>query len=149
MSDDGITIKLHGDRDLVDGFRELRAYVPKALAKSVREAAKIFLARILERVRIRTGRLLKNISIKIRRTKGTVRARVVVNTKGKEGDPQNAFYWRFLEKGFRTRDGRVIKYPFVEQPFEANKQQAAQQVVTEMDKALKRTERRVRRTLRQ
>src|SRR5688500_595058 len=104
---DGLSLQLQGDRDIVAAFNELKQFISKnALRRSVREGAKLLLDAIQKRAPVGTGRLLKNIVIRVRVTRKTLRARVTVNTRGKEDDPQNAFYFRFLEKGFTTRGGQ-------------------------------------------
>jgi HK97 gp10 family phage protein len=143
---DRVTIKLSGATDIVAAFKDLREYVAKnALRRAVRESSKIMLESILQRVHVLTGRLRDNIRIRTRVTRETVRARVTVNTQGKAGSEKNAFYWRFLELGFRTRSGETRRYPFVSVAFDANKAAAGQNVVDEMGKAIKRAEAKAKR----
>jgi HK97 gp10 family phage protein len=143
---DGVRIQLQGARDTVAAFKDLRDYVSKtALRRAVREAAKIMQTLIEDLAPFRTGRLKSNIAVRIRVTRETIRGRVIINTRGKPEDPKNAFYWRFLEKGWRTVRGVIKRFPFVSVAYEGRKQQAAQQVVDEMDKAIKRAERKAKR----
>lgn len=143
---DSVKAELHGARDIVAAWKDLRDYVSKtALRRAVREAAKIMLSLIHDLAPFRTGRLKSNISIRTRVTRETIRARVTINTRGKANDPKNAFYWRFLEQGWKTAKGAIKRFPFVSVAFEGRKQQSAQQVVDEMDKAIKRAERKAKR----
>lgn len=145
MSDE-VTVRLSGDRDVVAAFKELREYVTKnAVRRAVRESAKIMLASIVSKAPELTGRLKRLIKLRTRVTRETVRARVTVDTRGAAGDSQNAFYWRFLELGFRTRSGEKRRVPFVSVAFDEHKQAAGQNVVDEMEKAIKRAERRAKR----
>lgn len=146
---DRVTINLTGARDAVAAFRDLRDYLPKtALRRAVRVAAQIILTVILQLVPVLSGRLRENIRIRTRVTRETVRARVTVNTRGKAGDQQNAFYWRFLELGFRTRSGEERRIPFVAVAFDQNKEKAGQEVIDETEKAIKRAERKAKRVTR-
>jgi HK97 gp10 family phage protein len=127
---DRVTIKLSGATDIVAAFKDLREYVAKnALRRAVRESSKIMLESMLQRVLVLTGRLRDNIRIRTRVT----------------GSEKNAFYWRFLELGFRTRSGETRRYPFVSVAFDANKAAAGQNVVDEMGKAIKRAEAKAKR----
>jgi HK97 gp10 family phage protein len=146
MSDGG-EIKLQGDRDIVAAFRELRQFLPRnALRKAVREGANILLGAILQRVRVRTGKLKNNIGIKVRVTRETIRSRVTVNTRGKEGDPKNAFYYRFLEKGFTTRSGEKKIFPFVGPAVMSKMREAAQKVIDALGNAITRAEQKARKS---
>lgn len=54
-----------------------------------------------------TGKLKSNerVVAKYAKTRGVITARVVVNTRGKADNPKNAFYWKFVEFGHKTRPG--------------------------------------------
>lgn len=140
MADDApVKVTLQGDKDVVAAFRDLRDYLPNnVLPKSVREAAQ-FLQGILALIAPKfTGRLSRNIVVKTHQTAATTRARVVVNTIGKAGDPQNAFYWRFLEEGFHTRKGDFRRYPFITAVFDQKNVEAAQIVIDSVGAAIDR-----------
>lgn len=146
---DGVELKLIGDRDLIAALKDLKQFLSKnALRKAVRKGALILLESVKQRAPNRTGKLLRNIGLKVKVTAKTLRARVTVNKKGKAEDPKNAFYFRFLEKGFTTRGGEKRVLPFVEPAVRAVQQQAAQQVIDEVGKAIKRAETRQRRAAR-
>lgn len=146
MSDSPIKVTLSGDRDIVAAFRDLRDYLPNnALRTAVRSAAQLLLGFIALVAPKLTGTLVRNLAVRTRKTANTLRARVTVNTQGKRGDPQNAFYWRFLEEGFHTRRGDFKKYPFVAGVFDSKSQAAAQQVIDACEKAIDRAEAKARR----
>jgi hypothetical protein len=140
MSED-VEIELRGHKDVRAAFQDLREYLPKQLERSaVREAARFMLGLIVLVAPKLTGRLARNIDLKTRRTAGTIRARVVVNTRGKAGDPENAFYWRFLEKGWHTASGRLLQFPFVAGVFQSKNREAAQKVIDAVEQAIDRAE---------
>jgi HK97 gp10 family phage protein len=139
-------IRLEGDKDVRAAFRDLKDFLPKqALRTAVRKAAELLLDFIVLAAPKRTGRLARNIAVKTSRTDGTVHGRVIVNTRGKRGDPENAFYWRFLEKGWHTRAGGLHRFPFIAGAFEAKNREAAQEVINSVDDAIDRAERRAKR----
>lgn len=143
---DRVTVELKGARETVSAFKQLREFISKgALRKSVREAARLMFDAIMPRVPVLTGRLMDNIRIRLKVTRETIRARVTVNTQGKAGDSRNAFYWRFLELGFRTRSGEERRIPFVSVAFDQTQQEAAQQVIDEVELAIKKAEAKARR----
>lgn len=146
MSDDRITINLQGDRDVVAAFRDLREYLPNTAVRTATRQAALELAQLVALLAPKlTGRLARNIVVRVRRTAKTIRARVTVNTEGKRGDDQNAFYWRFMEEGFRTRAGEFKKFPFVINAFNAMKERSAQKVVDGVEKSIARAERKAKR----
>lgn len=146
---DGLDIRLTGERDLIAAFRDLKPYLTKnVLRKALRAGANILLEAIQARTPRRTGKLFSNISVRVRATRKTLRARVTVNKRGKEGDPQNAFYYRFLEKGFTTKGGEKRLFPFIEPAVTAAQQQAAQQVIDSVEEAIKRAEKKAQRAAR-
>jgi HK97 gp10 family phage protein len=145
-SGDHISIKLQGTRDVIEAFKDLREYLPKnPIRSAVRKGARRLEQLIVQLAPTLTGKLKRNISVRTRRTKETVRARVVINTKGDAKNPENAFYWRFLEEGFHTRSGDYKRLPFIITAFNQLKEQSAQEVVDSVDAALKRAERKAKR----
>ena len=142
---DGAQIRLEGDRDLIAALNDLKEFLSKnALRRAVRQGAKVLLEAILQRAPMRTGKLKENIGLRVRVTRKTIRARVTVNRKGKENDPKNAFYYRFLEKGFTTRGGEKRVFPFIEPAVMSKMREASQQVIIEVEKAIKRAEKKAR-----
>jgi len=145
---DQTTIELKGAKDVEAAFRDLREYLPKTpIRRAVRVAAQMLQGYIVLLAPKLTGKLARNIVVRTRRTKETVRARVTVNTEGKDKNSANAFYWRFLEEGFHTRSGEFKKLPFVITAFNALKTKAAQQVINEVDGAIQRAEKKAKRNL--
>ncbi len=146
---DSLDVRLTGDRDIVAAFRDLKDHLKKnALRKALRAGANLLLESIQSRTPRRTGNLLRNIVVRVRATRKTIRARVTVNKRGKAGDPANAFYYRFLEKGFTTRGGEKRILPFVEPAVSATQQKAAQVVIDALDEAIKRAEKKAQRAQR-
>lgn len=143
---DVTTVNLIGHREVVEAFRDLKEYLPKhALRNAVRKAA-AFLQQLIALVAPKlTGKLARNIAVKVRTTAHTERARVIVNTMGKEDNPLNAFYWRFLEEGFHTRSGDFRQFPFIAGVFDARNRQAAQMVIDAVEGAITRAERKAKR----
>jgi HK97 gp10 family phage protein len=142
---DSITVQLKGDKDIRAAFRDLRDYLPKsALRTSVRVAAQFLQAFIILVAPVLTGRLRRNITVATHATGSTIRARVVVETQGKRGDPNNAFYWRFLEKGFHDRAGKFHIFSFIQGVFDSKNREAAQTVIDSVEKAIDRAEQRAR-----
>lgn len=139
-------ITLSGDRDLVAALKEFRDYLPKqALRSAVRKAAQQMAQYVALAAPKLTGRLARNIVVKTKATEKTIRGRVTVNTRGKKDDPENAFYWRFLEEGFHTRSGEYRKFPFIAPTFDAKNREAAQFVIDAVEEAIERAERKAKR----
>jgi HK97 gp10 family phage protein len=144
------SFELKGDKDVLAAFRDLREYLPKTpIRNATRKAATMLAQFIALAAPKRTGKLVRNIVVRVHATAKTIRARVTVNTQGKAEDPQNAFYWRFLEKGFTTGRGKgvFIKFPFIAPTVASKQQEAAQFVVDEVDKAIDRAESKARQAL--
>lgn len=144
---DGVQIKLEGNRDVITALRDLREYLPKTpMRTAVRKAAQDLMGYIALLAPKATGKLVRNIRVRTRYTKSTVRGRVTVNTKGDAKNPDNAFYWRFLEEGFtHWKSGKRIHMPFIVNAFNAMQRRSAQMVIDELEKAIKRAERKAKR----
>lgn len=109
---DAVQIRIEGDRDLLAAFKELRNDMgPKYLMAAARRGANIMKTIIAANAPEDTGKLRRNLGIRQRKTMETVRARVVINQRGKKGDPNNAYYWSFVERGHKTRQGRKMVGP--------------------------------------
>jgi HK97 gp10 family phage protein len=150
MADDGITVQLKGDKDCVAAFKELREFVRgNPFRQAVRAAAELMLQEIYQRIPVRTGKLVSNLRIVTKRTAATIRARIVINMAGKAEDKNNAFYWRFLEFGHRTREdggiGFVAPRPFITPAFESAREPSAQTVLDTFEAGLNRAEARAKR----
>lgn len=138
---DGIKVQLVGHRDVIAAVKELREYLPSSfLRTSVRKAAQFLEDFIVENTPRRTSKLARNISVKTHETNSTIRARVTVNTVGKADNPANAFYWRFLEKGWHDRAGVEHVLPFVMPAIDSHERDAAQIVIDSVEQAIVRAE---------
>lgn len=143
---DKITIDLIGDVEVMAALKELKEELPKdPLRKAVREAAKFLLGFIVAVEPELTGRLKRNTRIRTRKTAHTVRARVVVNMSGGRDSPDNAFYWRFLEKGWHTASGAFHQFPFVGAVFNSKGSAAAQTVIDSCEKQVAKAQARIAR----
>jgi HK97 gp10 family phage protein len=142
---DGITLQLKGNRELVAALRELRDQLPKNVIRAaLRSSADRMRKVIITFAPRRTGALVNAIGIKTSSSGGVARARVTINTAGKRGDPENAFYWRFLELGFHDRAGIPHRFQFIQPAFETEANDAAQNVIDALEKAIAKAESRGR-----
>lgn len=113
-------------------FREDVAYrVVRSALRKVAASASSVLKDAAPRL---TGRLIENIAVrtKFASRRGIIKADVVVNTVGKAGAPNNAFYWRFVEHGHKTRPSKA-GHPQREvpaNPFAANVWARLQQTIS-------------------
>jgi HK97 gp10 family phage protein len=129
MSDDRMTIKLTGTEGVIAAFAELRQELPKnPLRNATRQAATLLAQFIALAAPKLTGRLAENIKVNVRAAGKVTSGRVVVNTIGGRGSPANAFYWRFLEEGWKTSGG-FHQFPFIRGVFDAKSREAAQKVI--------------------
>jgi HK97 gp10 family phage protein len=153
---DSFTIQLHGGKEAIAAFEELHDYVRgNPFLQAVRSSARMLLQAIYQRAPQGSGRdphigrLISNLRIATSRRGGIARGRVVVNTVGKTDDKNNAFYWKFVEYGHRTRNGGgrgfVPPQPFVTPAFEATRNAAAQNVIDEFARAMDRAASRAQR----
>lgn len=151
---DGVQVTLSGDKDIKAAFADLRDYLPKnALRTAVLKAAQFlqgFIVLMAPKLAHSTseraaGQLARNIEVHTHSGPETIRGRVTVNTVGKANDPENAFYWRFLEEGFHTKKGDFRRYPFIAPIFDSKNVEAAQIVVDSVDQAIDRAEKKAQR----
>ena len=108
MAEDLITVSWNG-RDLVEGLEQFKDTVARGVVRSsIRRIGNAVRDVIAAAAPHRTGRLEGNIAVSTQTaaTRGIVKARVIVRTEGHAGDPRNAFYWRFVNFGHRTRPSR-------------------------------------------
>lgn len=137
MADGGITIQLRGGREIAAALREMRDELPRNVIRSaLRSSADRMRRVIIAFAPRRTGNLVQSISVKTSNVRGVARASVVVNTAGAREDPDNAFYWRFLEFGWHDRAGVPHRMQFVKPAFETEANDAAQNVITTLQKAI-------------
>lgn len=147
---DGIQIKLTGTVDVIAAFRELREELPKNPMRRATRAAATYLAQFIALTAPKlTGRLARNIGVRVTATHdGITHGRVVVKTIGARGSPENAFYWRFLEEGWRTKRGQFRQFPFIRNVFDAKNREAAQIVIDECEAQVKKAQAHLDRTAR-
>jgi HK97 gp10 family phage protein len=106
MAQDGVTVSLPGARDLIAELKEFKEDVARRMVRKVlRDIGEFMLTRLRANAPIRTGKLRLNLDVVTRwkSRSGVMQAKVIVRTQGKAGDPRNAFYWRFVEYGWRLR----------------------------------------------
>lgn len=147
MAEDGIHLQLQGTKDCIAAFKELHEFIRgNPFRKAVRAAAQLMLDAIYQRAPVATGKLVSNLRVALRKTAATIRGRVIINTSGKAGDRNNAFYWRFIEFGHRTRGDKevVAPKPFVTPAVEGQAQEAAQMVIDTFEEGLNKAEARAR-----
>lgn len=147
MSEPAVTLELHGARDMVAAFKDLREYLPKTAVRTATRKAAQFLAQFVGLAAPKlTGKLARNIVVRVKRTSKTIRARVTVNTVGKGDNDANAFYWKFLEFGFHTGHGKgpLLKLPFALLAIETKKEAAAQFLIDSVEQAIVRAERKAK-----
>jgi HK97 gp10 family phage protein len=136
VSKDGIEVKLTGTLDVIHAFEEFRKELPKnPMRKAVRAAADILTRAISAVTPVRTGRLLGNIRTSVSTAKGVTRGRVVINNA--------AFYWRFLELGWRTKSGGFHRFPFATPAIHAHEQEAAQKVIDECEAQVRKVQQKI------
>lgn len=99
--DEGIT---WNGEDLERALKEFEDKVTKRLLrKALRQAANDGTSLLKAAAPAKTGRLKANIAARTTSHHGQLSAEVVIFKKGKRSDPRNAFYWRFVAFGHRTR----------------------------------------------
>ncbi len=141
MSDDSVTVQLKGTEDVIAAFRELREEMPSNFLRSaVKKGAQLLQGLLEAAAPVLTGRLARNISVRTHETAQTIRARVTVNTVGKAGNPSNAFYWRFLVKGWHDRAGVAHQEDFVTPVVQAKEEAAAQEDYDAVERAIDKAE---------
>ncbi len=116
MSDESTVefdIQLVGARDLIAELRALKEDVAIRTSKSaVKKVGDLILNRLRANAPVFTGKLRFNLISRTSyvRERGVVKAVVGARTVGKASNARNAFYWRFVEFGHKTRPRDVKKY---------------------------------------
>lgn len=145
MADDIVTITLRGRENVQAALDDLKDYLPKRLLPtSTKKAALLMLAALQPFIPVFTGRLKRNIVVKARTTAKTVRSRVVVNVGSGRNSPDDAFYWRFLVKGWTDRGGAHHQKDFASSTITGHFAEAAQLVEDSVGKAIDRAEQKAR-----
>lgn len=101
-----ITSNTHEVLKAISDFKEDLAI--RTVRGSMRRIAQYANDRLKEATPVFTGNLRFNeaVTAKYAQSRGIVTAKVVVNTRGKAGDIKNAFYWRWVEFGHKTRPSK-------------------------------------------
>jgi Bacteriophage HK97-gp10, putative tail-component len=143
---DEIRAEIKGGREVAAALRELRDELPRNIVRSaLRSSAERMRKVIIAFAPRRTGRLVQAISVKTGgRPGGIVNARVTINSRGARDNPSNAFYWRFLEKGWHSRAGIPHRKEFVGPAVQTELQDAGQNVVDVLGQAIAKAAARAR-----
>lgn len=105
----------------------------RVLRQATRAAAVVIRDEARARAPRRTGKLARNIVVANGRTQnGDVVSGVNIRTKGKPSNPNNAFYWGFVELG----TSRMAAHPFVRPAFDAKEQAAADAAFAKANEAI-------------
>ncbi len=99
-------IQLVGARDLIAELRALKENVAVRVSKiACKKVADFIQIRLRANAPNFTGKLRFNLFVRSNyaRKRGVVKATVAVRTVGKADNQRNAFYWRFVEFGHKTR----------------------------------------------
>lgn len=145
MAKQGVTIQLRGGKEVLAAFRELRDELPKnALRSAFRSSGERMRRVIIGFAPHRTGRLVQALGLQSYSRGGSVGARVTISTAGKRDDPENAFYWRFLEFGWHDRAGVPHRMEFVRPAFETEASDAAQNVINALSAKIDQVESKAR-----
>lgn len=100
-----------GQRDLIAELRALKENVAIRVTKRGTRLVAEYLERLVKAnvPKGGTGKLRFNMFVRAqyKKKRGVVRTIFGVHTQGKADDPRNAFYWRFVEWGHRTRPRKV------------------------------------------
>lgn len=134
---DGIEAKMVGANELIQSLREFREDVAvRTVRSSVNRIGKFVSERLRTVVPVATGKLLRNIAVRSKyiKSRGVVAAKVTVSTRGKAGDPKNAFYWRFVEFDRKARSPKTGGAPrtIKGQGFVQSTMTSAQPIIAQM-----------------
>ncbi len=125
--------------------QELCAFKEDIAVRTVKNSTRRIGAALLKQLKANTptltGNILRNLGVRAKyvKSRGIVAAKVIVNTRGKKGDPKNAFYWRFVEFGHKSRSGgNVAGVEFVQNTFGAMQSQIQSMFYADLEKAIQR-----------
>lgn len=150
---DSVEFKVTNAADLIAQLRAFQEDVAvRTVRGSTRRIADYLQTRLETNTPTFTGRLRSNFKVLARyvRRRSVVSARVVVNTIGKAGNIRNAFYWRFVEFGHKTRPSKsgrnrqreVPGQRFAERTIASAAPQVTQMFYDDLQKAIDRAKRR-------
>ncbi|WP_334037914.1 HK97-gp10 family putative phage morphogenesis protein [Burkholderia gladioli] len=131
-----MSVQVIGLSDLRKEFEKLsKSQSRGVLRRATMAGAKVIAAEAKNRAPKRTGKLRRNIkasALKQKDAPGVATAGVRVNTKGKGDSPNNAFYWRFVELGWRNAPAQ----PFIRPAYDATVGDAEGAIRTEIGAAI-------------
>lgn len=108
----GVDVQMVGQRDLIAELRRLKENVAVRVSKKATKlVAEHFDRLVRANAPVFTGKLRFNLFVRAQyvRKRGVVKSIFGVRTVGKADNPRNAFYWRFVEWGHKTRPTNVRK----------------------------------------
>lgn len=111
---------------------------------ALRHGANFMLKKIRDATPIKTGRLKKSIRLKNSRinriaNNGKIGVYIAINPGKNRSDTKGAWYGKFVEIGRRTQNGSSVPGKhMVKNTFDANKQQAAELIVSASELAVRR-----------
>jgi HK97 gp10 family phage protein len=109
----GVDVQMVGQRDLIAELRRLKENVAIRVTKRGTRLVAEYLERLVKAnvPKGGTGKLRFNMFVRAqyKKKRGVVRTIFGVHTQGKADNPKNAFYWRFVEFGHKTRPKNVKK----------------------------------------
>ena len=114
MADEfGLDVKMVGQRDLIAELRALKENIAVRVTKRATRLVAEYLERLVRANAPKggTGKLAFNLFVRAQyaRRRGVVKSIFGIRTQGKADNPRNAFYWRFVEWGHKTRPKNVKK----------------------------------------
>lgn len=151
-----VEFKIANAGDLVAQLKAFKEDVAVSTVRgSTRRIAQYLLMRVKHVTPAFTGKLRFNLGVKTRfvKRRSVVAAHVFVNTRGKADNPRNAFYWRFVEFGHKTRPSKkgngkgqrdIPGQEFVTKTMLASQAQVAQMFFDDLQKSLDRAKRRAK-----
>lgn len=117
----GVDVKLLNGRDLIAELKRLKEDVAvKAVKTGCKRSAEVLLSALRSNTPVFTGKLRFNLGVKVKyvRRHSVMRSTVTVSTVGKADNARNSFYWRFVERGHKTRAGNMVEpVKFIERTF--------------------------------
>lgn len=132
----------------VQGLKELERKLismgPKVSLKAMRSAlvsgAQVVKRDVIERAPVRSGRLKRSVLVKRMTKTNPFNERVIVGVrhgkKQRKAD-RDAFYWTWMEFGFKDRAGRpVAPQKFIRPAFEAKKGNALNKIIDVLKKKI-------------
>lgn len=136
-----ISVEIQGLRELE---RKLIAMGPKVGLKAMRSAlvsgAQVVKRDVLERVPVKTGRLRRSVLIKRLAKLNPFSEKVIIGVRhGKKQQKfdRDAYYWTWIEFGFKNRSGKPVSpQPFIRPAFEAKKNQALSRIMDVLKKKI-------------